>query len=229
MSGSTGPEIESWEGEGGAVPGALNPYPASMSGTVNQVEWALRIKRQVNEDFDRVAATLMAITRRQNGAKRAETEAIVAILEDKRAEVPPSVLNPTGRLGADIRSRVGEASPSIGLAPIGEPKCQGFQSSAVNVSRRQLDSDSPPGLSGPVFSPRGRTGRAGACGLADRQIPHSECKICAPPMLRFRARGIHSGSAYCFAPLGIHAVDGLTSSRPEENDRTSSARSYREP
>jgi hypothetical protein len=87
MSGSLNKEIDAWEGEGGAVPGPLGVRAISMSGTANQVEWAELIKRQVNDDFDRVAASFRLIADRQNDGKRADTEAIIAILEDKRAEV----------------------------------------------------------------------------------------------------------------------------------------------
>ena len=59
----------------------------SMSGTANQVEWAERIRRQVNDEFDRVAAAFQSIADKQNDDRRADTEAIIAILEDKRAEV----------------------------------------------------------------------------------------------------------------------------------------------
>jgi len=58
-----------------------------MTGTVNQVEWAERIKRQVNEEFDRVARTFQTVAQRQSDPARADTHAIVAILEEKRAEV----------------------------------------------------------------------------------------------------------------------------------------------
>jgi hypothetical protein len=58
-----------------------------MAGTPNQVEWAVRIKRQVNAEFDRVAASFRLIANRQNGSQRTDTEAIIAILEDKRVEV----------------------------------------------------------------------------------------------------------------------------------------------
>jgi hypothetical protein len=58
-----------------------------MTGTASQLEWARRIKRQVNDEFDRVAALLRSVARKQSEAKRAETEAIIGILEDKRAEV----------------------------------------------------------------------------------------------------------------------------------------------
>lgn len=80
-------DIETWEGEGGAAPGALGVHTVSMGGTANQVEWAERIRRRVNDEFDRVAASFRSITDRQNDDRRADTEAIIAILEDKRAEV----------------------------------------------------------------------------------------------------------------------------------------------
>ena len=55
MNSSENREIEAWEDEGGAAPGPLSVAASSMSGTASQVEWAQRIKRQVNDDFDRVA------------------------------------------------------------------------------------------------------------------------------------------------------------------------------
>lgn len=80
-------DIETWEGEGGAAPGPPGRRTISMSGTANQVEWAERIRRQVNDEFDRVAASFQSIADKQNDDRRADTEAIIAILEDKRAEV----------------------------------------------------------------------------------------------------------------------------------------------
>ena len=58
-----------------------------LSGTASQVEWAERIKRQVNAEFNRVAASFKSIAGKQDDEKRAGTEAVIAILEDKRAEV----------------------------------------------------------------------------------------------------------------------------------------------
>ena|ERR1019366_8227513 len=58
-----------------------------MTGTVAQIEWAGHIKLQVNDEFDRVAACFRVIADQQTDAKRFDTEAIIAILEDKRAEV----------------------------------------------------------------------------------------------------------------------------------------------
>ena len=86
MSSVPNDQIEVWEDEGGA---AQRPGPAvtPLSGTANQVEWALRIKRQVNEEFDRVAAAFGVVAHRQTGGRRRETETIIAILEEKRSEV----------------------------------------------------------------------------------------------------------------------------------------------
>ena len=79
--------IEAWEGEGRAAPSPLGARAISMSGTANQVEWAERIKRQVNDEFDRVARSFRSVAGKQSDAARADTEAIIAILEEKRAEV----------------------------------------------------------------------------------------------------------------------------------------------
>src|SRR4029079_3232393 len=73
-----------WEGEGGS----LNETPETpMSGTVNQIEWAKQIKTQVNAEFDRVKAALEAAAAKQSAQDRIDTQSIIAILEDKRAEV----------------------------------------------------------------------------------------------------------------------------------------------
>ena len=58
-----------------------------MTGTPSQVEWAERIKLRVSDEFDRVARSFRSVAGRQNDAKRARTEAILVILEDKRAAV----------------------------------------------------------------------------------------------------------------------------------------------
>lgn len=87
MNTSADNDIEGWEGEGGAVPGPFGARAVSMSGTANQVEWAERIKRLVNEEFDRVARSFRSVAGKQSDATRADTEAILAILEEKRAEV----------------------------------------------------------------------------------------------------------------------------------------------
>ena len=86
MSSIRNRQIEDWEGEGGS---ARSPdrTVTSLRGTENQVEWALRIKGRHNEEFDRVAAAFRVVADRQTGGRRTETEAIIAILEEKRSEV----------------------------------------------------------------------------------------------------------------------------------------------
>ena len=94
--------IEAWEGEGGGlrqtaeetvVPRLVfsrgGPVAAEkmMKGTANQVDWAERIKKQVGAEFDRVAKALVSAAGKQAEQKRKETGAVIAILEDKRAEV----------------------------------------------------------------------------------------------------------------------------------------------
>ena len=87
MSSSQDKAIEAWEGEGGAAFGPSGPGAALMDGTTSQVEWAQRIKRRVNDEFDRVAASFRSVAARQKGHQRTDTEAIIGILEEKRAEV----------------------------------------------------------------------------------------------------------------------------------------------
>jgi len=86
MSASIGSAIATWEDEGGFA-GANYPYGEGMSGTTNQVEWAERIWRQVREEFDRVSTSFWSIAKHQTGSRRSDTLTILAILEDKRAQV----------------------------------------------------------------------------------------------------------------------------------------------
>jgi hypothetical protein len=80
-------EVETWEGEGGATPALSDAAATPISGTPSQVEWAERIKPLVNAEFDRVAAAFRSTLDKQCSDKRSDTEAIIAILEGKRAEV----------------------------------------------------------------------------------------------------------------------------------------------
>ncbi len=58
-----------------------------MTGTVSQVEWAEQIKPRVNAEFDRVAKALKAAASKQAEQDRMDTQAVIAILEEKRVEV----------------------------------------------------------------------------------------------------------------------------------------------
>jgi len=76
--------IEAWEDEGGA-PAA--PAPVALTGTENQVEWAERIRLNLDKEFDRIAALFQTIADQSRGGKAAATREILAILADKRREV----------------------------------------------------------------------------------------------------------------------------------------------
>jgi len=91
-------EFRRWPADRGGLldgPAALSEVPSlsecdqnkHMTGTASQIEWAERIRAQVGEEFDRVARTLRAVALRQGRVKRAGTEAILGILEEKRAVV----------------------------------------------------------------------------------------------------------------------------------------------
>jgi len=86
MSNVLASQLEAWEGEGGATE-RPDCTGSSLRGTDNQVEWALRIRRQINQEFDRVAAAFRVVSHRQKGQRRTETVTIIDILEEKRLEV----------------------------------------------------------------------------------------------------------------------------------------------
>jgi hypothetical protein len=58
-----------------------------MTGTESQIEWAERIKLSVHAEFDRVANAFRQAAESQRGQDRLDTLAIIAILEEKRAEI----------------------------------------------------------------------------------------------------------------------------------------------
>ena len=76
--------IAAWEDESGSP---VRSVQIAMTGTVNQIGWAEQIKIQVDAEFDRVRAALETAASRQSGQRRADTVAMIAILEDKRAGV----------------------------------------------------------------------------------------------------------------------------------------------
>jgi hypothetical protein len=60
---------------------------AHSSGTSSQIEWAAAIKQRVAAEFDRVAAAFLSVAGNQDDCRRARTEAVLVILEEKRATV----------------------------------------------------------------------------------------------------------------------------------------------
>jgi hypothetical protein len=61
--------------------------PKPWVGTPSQIEWAEQIRPRVGAEFDRVAATLEAVASRQSAQDRSDTSTLIAILQEKRAEV----------------------------------------------------------------------------------------------------------------------------------------------
>jgi hypothetical protein len=60
---------------------------ARMTGTECQIQLADQIRLRVAQEFDRVASAFLAAAEQQGEQGREETLGMVAILEDKRAEV----------------------------------------------------------------------------------------------------------------------------------------------
>lgn len=58
-----------------------------MTGTEGQIAWAELIKPRVNAEFDRVSRAFRATASFQQEEDRIDTDALIAILEEKRAEV----------------------------------------------------------------------------------------------------------------------------------------------
>ena len=58
-----------------------------MTGTPSQIEWAEQIKPRVSAEFDRVAKALQAAVDQRAEQDRMDTQAVIAILEEKRAEI----------------------------------------------------------------------------------------------------------------------------------------------
>lgn len=58
-----------------------------MTGTPNQIEWAERIRTEVDNEFNRVSKAFQTIADRQSEEDRGDTLKILAILEEKRTEV----------------------------------------------------------------------------------------------------------------------------------------------
>ena len=76
--------IATWEGEGGS---AARMAEHGMIGTLNQIAWAVQIKSQVEAEFDRVRKVLEYAATKQPPENVTDIQAIIRILEDKRAEV----------------------------------------------------------------------------------------------------------------------------------------------
>jgi hypothetical protein len=85
-----------------------------MNGTPSQIEWAELIKPRVGAEFDRVAKALTDASGK-NPQVRADTDAVIAILEEKRAEVMANdhagyFIRDWQELSGKVRQMIGEDS-----------------------------------------------------------------------------------------------------------------------
>ena len=79
--------LESWENEGGPTANDSFAGFQTLKGTINQVDWAERIRSQANAEFDRVAKALESAAGKRSEKDRSDIVAMIEILEDKRIEL----------------------------------------------------------------------------------------------------------------------------------------------
>src|SRR4051812_31904423 len=79
--------IQSWEAEGGASDRLPCKQRPELTGSVAQVQWAEEIRGRVDAEFNRVTGSFATVAERQSENARADTYAIIAVLEEKRNEV----------------------------------------------------------------------------------------------------------------------------------------------
>ena len=89
MTTATIHSIGVWENEGGSRDKRESAWGLNraLTGTPGQIEWAEQIRLRVGAEFDRVAAAFQAVAANQSRAGQARTQAVMAILEEKREEV----------------------------------------------------------------------------------------------------------------------------------------------
>ena len=58
-----------------------------MIGNEDQIERAEKIKVRLNNEFDRIATALASSAAKQTGQDKSDVEAVIVILEEKRAEI----------------------------------------------------------------------------------------------------------------------------------------------
>jgi hypothetical protein len=59
----------------------------AMTGTPVQIEWAEKIRLRAGAEFDRVAAAFQTVAANQTGQTRLDTDAVIAMIGEKRGEV----------------------------------------------------------------------------------------------------------------------------------------------
>jgi len=86
-----------------------------MTGTASQVEWAVLIKGRVADEFDRVAKAFIDVALKQSVEDRADTEAIISILNEKRAAV--MAINQAGYFISTWQELSGKVRETIAADP----------------------------------------------------------------------------------------------------------------
>lgn len=79
--------IAAWEEEGGAPQNHPENARPNLTGTASQIEWAQQIREKVLAEFERVEKVISAAGNAQSDQQQMDTLIVLAILEDKRAEV----------------------------------------------------------------------------------------------------------------------------------------------
>ena len=85
------------------------PRPETeLTGTAGQIGWAELIRPIVDAEFHRVSKAFQAVATNQDATARIDTEAILAILEEKRAETLSNshagyFIRDWGELGDQVR------------------------------------------------------------------------------------------------------------------------------
>jgi len=86
-----------------------------MTGTASQVELAVIIKAQVAQEFDRVAKAFAGVASKQSAEDRADTDATISILSEKRDEV--MAIDRAGYFIATWRESGGKVREAIAADP----------------------------------------------------------------------------------------------------------------
>jgi hypothetical protein len=86
-----------------------------MTGTPNQIELAGQLRLRVADEFDRVAQAFLEVARRQTDSDRADTELVLAILEEERARVMAE--NHAGYFIREWQELVGQVRERIAKDP----------------------------------------------------------------------------------------------------------------
>ena len=84
---ATAGQLVGTAGQLAGTAGQLAATAGQLVGTPSPIEWAVQIRPRVADEFDRVAKAFHETAAHQTEPDRIETLALIAVLEEKRAEV----------------------------------------------------------------------------------------------------------------------------------------------